>query len=90
MNLCFPSYPLHSSFICLFLLYPQPFSDVFRIEVLDVEETCVSLNDVDVRSVVQCVGKGEEGVGIEEVVTVEVVDDLRYEAFSGACVHSGR
>ena len=40
--------------------------------------------------VIQCVGEGEEVVGIEEVVTFEVVDDLWDEVFSGACVHSGR
>ena len=45
---------------------------------------------MDVSFVVQCVGKCEEVVGIEEEVAVEVVDDLRDEVFSGACVHSGR
>ena len=45
---------------------------------------------MDVAFVVQCVGKCEEIVGIEEVVTIEVVDDLRDEAFLRACVHSGR
>ena len=77
---CMPD-SLHSSFVCLLLLYPQPFSDVFGIEVLNVEETCVSLNDMDVRGVVQCVGKGEEVVGIEEIVAIKVVDDVWDEAF---------
>ena len=48
------------------------------------------LNDVDKSVIIQCVGKGEEVVGIEEVVAIEIVDDLGDEAFSGACVHSGR
>ena len=76
--------------MCLFLLYSQPLSDVFRIEVLNVEETCVSLNDVDEQFVVQSIGKCEEVVGIEEVVAIKIVDDLRNEAFSVACIHSGR
>ena len=79
-----------SSFVCLLLLYPQPFSDVFKIEVLYVKETCVSLNDMDIRLVIQCVGKGEEVISVEEVVAFKVVDDLWDEVFSGACVHSGR
>ena len=48
------------------------------------------LNDVDVCLIVQCVGKGEEVVGIKEIIAFEVVDDVRDEAFLGACVHSGR
>ena len=48
------------------------------------------LNDMDVSFIVQCVGKREEVVRIEEVVTVEVVDDLRDKMFFGACVHCGR
>ena len=45
---------------------------------------------MDVASVVQCVGKGEEIVGIEEVVAFFIVDDLWDKAFFGAGVHSGR
>ena len=90
LNLCCSSHSPHSSSSSLFLLYPQPFSDVFRIKVLNVEETCVSLNDVDICFVVQCVGKSEEVVAIEEVDVVEVVDDLVNEEFFGARVHSGR
>ena len=45
---------------------------------------------MDERFVVQCVGKSEEVVAIEEVVVVEVVDDLVNEEFFGARVHSGR
>ena len=90
LNLRCSSHSPHSSFVHLFFLYSQPFSDVFRIEVLYVEETCVSLNNVEVCLVVQCVGKGEEIVGVEEAVAIEVVDDLRYEMLFGACVHCGR
>ena len=43
---------------------------------------------MDVRGVVQCVGKGEEVVGIEEIVAIKVVDDLGDEAFSRVSVHS--
>ena len=57
-------------FICLLLFYPQPFSDVFRIKVLDVLKTCVLLNYMDVRCIVQCVGECEEVVSIEEVVAI--------------------
>ena len=45
---------------------------------------------MDVHLIVQCVGEGEEVVGIEEVVAIEVVDDLWYETFLGARVYSGR
>ena len=45
---------------------------------------------MDERFIVQCVGKCEEVVGIEEVVAFKVIDDLRNEAFSGVGVHSGR
>ena len=45
---------------------------------------------MDVSCVVQGVRKSEEVVGVEEVVTVEVVDNLRDEFLFGACVHSGR
>ena len=40
--------------------------------------------------IVQCVGKCEEVIGVEEVVAFEVVDDLGDEAFSGAGVQSRR
>ena len=40
--------------------------------------------------IVQSVGKGEEVVGVEEVMAIKVVDDMRDEAFFGACVHCGR
>ena len=36
---------------------------------------------MDIASVVQRVGECKEVVGVEEVVTVKIVDDLRYEAF---------
>ena len=45
---------------------------------------------MDEHFVVQCVGKSEEVVAIEEVVVVEVVDDLVNEEFFGVRVHSGR
>ena len=45
---------------------------------------------MDICFVVQCVGKCEEIFGVEEVVAIKVVDDVRDKAFSGACVHSGR
>ena len=45
---------------------------------------------MDVASVVQGVGKGEEIVGVEEVITIKVVDDLGDKTFFRACVHSGR
>ena len=45
---------------------------------------------MDVRLVIQCIGEGEEIVGVKEVVAVEVVDDLRDKAFFGASVHGGR
>ena len=45
---------------------------------------------MDVVFIVQCVGKCEEVIGVEEVVAVEIVNDLRDEAFLRACVHSGR
>ena len=45
---------------------------------------------MDVASVVQRVGECKEVVGVEEVVTVKIVDDLRDETFFGACVHGGR
>ena len=48
------------------------------------------LNDMDVAFVVQCVGERKEVVRVEEVVTIEIVDDVRDEAFLGASVHSGR
>ena len=45
---------------------------------------------MDVAFVVQSVGKGEEVVGVEDVVIVKVVDDMRDKVFFGACVRSGR
>ena len=45
---------------------------------------------MDVCPIVQCVGEGEEVVGVEEVVAIELVNNVRYEAFFGACVHSRR
>ena len=45
---------------------------------------------MDVCCVVQCVGKGEEIIGVEEVVAVQVVDDLWDEAFFRVCVHGRR
>ena len=45
---------------------------------------------MDESLIVQSVGKGEEVVGVEEVVAIKVVDDMRDETFLGACVHSGR
>ena len=45
---------------------------------------------MDVRLVVQCVGKGEEIIGVEEIIAFEVVDDVWDEAFFGACVHGRR
>ena len=45
---------------------------------------------MDVRLVIQCIGEGEEIVGVEEVIAIQVVGDEWNEAFSGACIHGGR
>ena len=74
----------------MLLLYPHPLSDVFRFKVLNVVETCVSLYDVDIRIIVQCIGKREEAVRIEEIVAIKVIDEMRDLAFFGACIYSGR
>ena len=82
---------LHPSFICLFLLNPHPFSDVFGLKVQNVVETCVSLNNVDVCMVIQHVGKGEEITGVDEDIFIgKLVGGVKGKAFLGAGVHSGR
>ena len=50
----------------------------------------MSLDDMDVHLVIQCVGKCKEVVGVEEVFAVQVVDNERDLAFFGAFVHSRR
>ena len=44
---------------------------------------------MDVRLVVQCIGKCKEIVGIKEVFTVEKINEGRNLAFLGARVHGG-
>ena len=45
---------------------------------------------MDIRRIVQSIRKGEEVIGVEEIVAVKVVDNVRDESFLGACVHGGR
>ena len=45
---------------------------------------------MDVQFIIQCVGEGEEAVGVEEVVAFKLVGKVRNLAFFGAHIHSGR
>ena len=83
--------PLHPSFVRLLLLYPHPLSDVFRLKVRNVVETCVSLYHVDKSMIVQHVWEGEEVLCVDEnIFAIDLVSRVKGKAFLAACVHSGR
>ena len=82
---------LHSPFFRRFSLHPQPCLYVDWIEVLDVVETGVSHDEVDVRFVVHLICEGEEMFGVQEYLVSERFEGVACSlTFFTAGIQGGR